>query len=119
MSFHTDRQMFVVVDGNLIIAQVGNPHSHSEWFATLSPYNDWIYYCTRGYILNGKLVAYLGEDFSHRVNHKDVCIALNHFKDIHTVGFGAIYEPNKEQWPCHTEFRITAYLAAIKQLEDK
>lgn len=69
-SFHRQRRMFCVRDGNLIIADKGLSYSHKEWFHELGWKKDEIEeFMTaglRGVILPGEIKFYTGYDF--RIN---------------------------------------------------
>ena len=92
--FHSARQMFFVKDGTVLIAPKGYPYTHFEWlvglFGSTEVAHEWIANYVRGYVYDKRFVAYTGTDFSHRVNHKDVAIALKAFQGIEEVGFGVI-----------------------------
>lgn len=93
--FYGKRRMFAAKDGTVVVAPVGYPYSHVEWLGHLFGWEaaqEWVKTNVRGYVLNGRLVAYVGE-FSHRVNHKDVLAAIAVLEKTDTiteVGFGAI-----------------------------
>lgn len=67
LSFHRQRRMFVVKDGELKLASVGSPLSHAQWFESLgwmSPEHDEIMEeLTRGYVDSTGVYAYTGFDF--------------------------------------------------------
>lgn len=104
-AFHKQRLMFIVVEGTVMVAKEGDSRTHVEWLADMvgiTKAETWIDNYTRGYILAGKLVAYVGTNFSDEVNTEDVKRAiqvLNGCVPILEVGLGA-YDDNKSQpWP--------------------
>jgi hypothetical protein len=100
--------MFVVLrDGSVLRAPPGDPRTHVEWLAALFGSDEaqaMIRNCVRGYVLNGHLRVYQGDDFSHHVNHAAVLAAIDDFAPLSSckideVGFGAVYEKGVQPWP--------------------
>jgi hypothetical protein len=85
--FHAARRMFFVsTSGGVMIAGEGDPRSHFEWLAGMvgttmahEMYALW----TRGYYLNGRVVAYKGQDFEHWINHEGLVEAIKVFDKLY------------------------------------
>lgn len=102
VEFHRRRRMFAVRAGTVLVAPPGTAESHTEWLYGLLGVDagrvamaDWV----RGYALEGGLVAYKGDDFSHRLDLADVAAAVRLFAERRTpagamgldwVGLGAV-----------------------------
>ncbi len=119
-SFHTDRRMWIVVDGTLLIAPANCPYTHYEW---LSPILGWqtamfMKNATRGYVLSGRLVAYKG-DFDHHVDHDSVITALLMFQSVESVGFGPIVNDTEQPWRLRVEYSLDTYLEITKSHLEK
>lgn len=112
--FHAARWMWAVIDRKVIVADHGDTRSHYEWLRCLIeeaglpvPYESFFNGLTRGYVLDGKLVAYKGQDFSRWVDKADVLIALDELEKvcgpITRVGLGATYSATDMPWPTVAE----------------
>lgn len=95
--FHKARRMFIVIDGTVLVAPAGDGRTHYEWVASLiqQPHtSEIIGRSTRGYVINGRLVAYIGQDFDRWVDRKAVVAAYDVFDrlcgPITHIGLGAI-----------------------------
>lgn len=110
--FHAARWMWAVIQGKVMIAMHGDQRSHYEWVSHLmglngdgrpEPFEPFFNELTRGYVLDGRLVAYKGQDFSRWVSWEDTELALNELEKvagpIHTVAFGARYSKDEMPWP--------------------
>lgn len=54
--------MFAIVNGKVLIAERGDARCHADWLSQICPQFN-IYTDTRGYYLDGKIVAYRYDDF--------------------------------------------------------
>lgn len=113
--------MFAVVNGKVLIAERGDARCHADWLSQICPQFN-IYTDTRGYYLDGKIVAYryddfLGDEVVERALTTDVLKALSLMLDLGPevevwVGAkpgvpGAVFEPIKRlytlgdvlEWP--------------------
>jgi len=54
--------MFALIGGKVLLAERGDSRSHVDWLSQIRPDFD-IYRDTRGYYLDGKIVAYRYDDF--------------------------------------------------------
>lgn len=105
--FHGKRQMWADKNGHFVIAPVGYPYSHFEWFCGLfglEQAREWIKRATRGYYYENRVVSYIGEDFA--ALGCDVFAAetaVKVFSALHgpvlEVGFGATAGPNQPWLP--------------------
>lgn len=85
--FHRARRMFFIsTSGGVTIAGENDPRSHFEWLAGMvgttmahEMYALW----TRGYYLNGRMVAYKGQDFEHWINHEGFVEAIKIFDQLY------------------------------------
>lgn len=89
--FHRRRRMFAVRAGTVLVAPPETVESHAEWLYSLlgvdagrAAMADWV----RGYVLEGGLVAYKGDDFSHRLDLADVAAAVRLFAERRTAAGG-------------------------------
>ncbi len=111
--FHTRRRMWAATNHGVLIAAEGDPRTHIEWLsghfgseAALKFFPQ----TTRGYVLDGRLVAYRpsnGDDFSRWVDKAEVLKALDEFAklgvEIHTVGLGVRASGTEQPWPTVAE----------------
>lgn len=119
--FHKARRMFIVCDGTVLVAPPGDSRTHFEWLATLFGSDEahaWIKNHTRGYVLDNRLVAYVGDNFSHWVNHGSVLAAFDLFSHlfgttvITEIGLGA--EPGIGQpWPSFSTHEAVGYRSSV------
>ena len=101
--FHGKRQMWADKFGHFVLAPLGYHYSHFEWFCGLfglEQARHWMANCTRGYYMDGRVVAYKGEDFSALgCDAAAIETAVKVFSALHgpvlEVGVGA--RPGKEQ----------------------
>lgn len=109
--FHKARRMWAVVDGKLLVAAPGDGRTHYEWLLSVVPAGElgphWPD-LTRGYVLNGRLVAYKGDTFSRWVNQADVVVALDGMRaacgPIDRVCLGVrVGRADEQPWPVQTE----------------
>lgn len=115
--FHAARTMWVATDHGVLVAEPGDRRTHYEWVVSMfgaevtKAHFDKL---TRGYLLDGRLVAYKGTDFSKYVSHADVRAAALELTrrghEVHTVGLGAVYSATKMPWPTKVEVDADTYL---------
>lgn len=127
--FHTNRRMFVIIEGNIILAPEKLNMSHHEWlYKTLfgAEADRIIQNHTRGYILNNKIVAYIGSDFSDEIPEKDMkplqelvlliesgragsipCDTYKH--QILMVGLGAV-KSDFNPWHCKRDIDVLSFI---------
>ncbi len=105
-AFHLARRMFATMDGTVLIAPANCPMSHYEWLGAVvggTLRDTWMMDATRGYALDGRLVAYRGLDFLHRVDVQAVVQLIMVMEPlcgiVHEVGFGAIPGPTQPWKP--------------------
>ncbi len=115
--FKSKRRMFAVKDRTVLIAPEWYPYSHIEWLGEVLGYDvaqEWVKNHTRGYILDERVVAYRGEDFSHRIDHRDFKAILDvvaKIFNIKEVGFGAI---PSSPWEPRDVMNLETYRDTIK-----
>lgn len=78
--------MFAVVNGKVLIAERADARCHADWLSQICPQFN-IYTDTRGYYLDGKIVAYryddfLGDEVVERALTPDVLKALSLMLDL-------------------------------------
>lgn len=122
--FHAARRMFIIFrGGDVLVATKGDQRTHIEWLASLFGSEEaqaFITNCTRGYVLDNRMVVYKGE-FSHWVDHVDVIHALDMFHrmtegGITEVGCGAVFERGVMPWPPKVVHNAENYSANVLRL---
>jgi hypothetical protein len=105
--FHAARRMFAVTDHGVLVAEAGDLRTHYEWLSSHfgdAPVERYFAETTRGYVLDGVLCAYKGQDFSRWVKYGDVVLALDemekHCGPIERVWLGVRRGKHDSQpWP--------------------
>lgn len=114
--FHVKRRIFIVINDTLLIAPEDCEMTHAEWIQSIFPdkYDGIIKTQTRGYVYGNKIAFYIGNNFSARINHDSVIIALDVFQrmfNLCVIGFGAKIDSVGQPWKSIREMKITKYLA--------
>lgn len=103
IEFHKARRMFVLACRTLILAPKNDERTHHAWLTDLfgvTPATWLIQNCTRGYILNGRMMCYKGIDFSAEVDKSDVKYLFEEMPErIAEIGLGAVPGPNQPWEP--------------------
>lgn len=89
-SFFRERRMFVLAEGDVQVAGIGDERSHLDWCLaerwTMLPQSEkWFEEHIRGYVLNNRLVAYRSQDgdlFSHFGVAEDLADALPRLREL-------------------------------------
>lgn len=64
LEFHSQRRMFAVLGGGLVMAKFGIPEGHDRWLRTLGVSETEFPTLIRGYIHKDGIVFYRGHDFT-------------------------------------------------------
>jgi hypothetical protein len=112
--FHLRRRMFVVDEGNVMIAEAGDPRTHwewlTQWFGREPVHAHWTT-TTRGYVLDGQAVFYRG-NFLPDVDPADVELAVRRLEaelgPITRLGFGAVRSTTQQPWPVMYETSLVS-----------
>lgn len=116
--FHCARMMFVVLsDGTVLVGPEKCILSHKQWFQQIRGCehlaDEWIEKLTRGYILEGSLVAYSGINMSRHVNIFDVRRVVQLLMkriNIRIVGLGVKQGGSLQPWPPEETMSILPFL---------
>lgn len=126
--FHGKRQMWAIKDDHIVIAPVGFPYSHFEWFCGMFGGPDaarhWIMNAVRGYYLDNRIVAYKGETFEHvGCQPEAVAKIIKIFDALHgpvtEVGFGVFAEGSEQPWLPRILFPTSDFLASVERRRER
>lgn len=115
--FHTSRRMFAVTDHGTFVAEEGDSRTHYEWLVSrlgAGPVESRFKDTTRGYVLDRRLVAYKGNEFSRWVDWRDVIKALDELDrlgiEVDRVGLGIrTGAENQQPWPVLIETSVEQF----------
>lgn len=118
--FHAARRMWAVTEAGVMIAAPGDTRTHYEWLGVPAPgnvttFDQWFNGLTRGYVLDGRLVAYTGPDFSRWVPYEEVVTAydalVRELGPISTICLGARFSATEMPWPVIVEAPAEQFIA--------
>lgn len=115
-AFHKARRMFMVFpDGTVLVAPKGDPRSHTLWLTDsfgAGRAEEMIDRFVRGYVLDHRLVSYIGDEFGADFDRQQAGLAwdlLSREYDIREMGFGAIPGP-VQPWEPREVYPVPAHL---------
>lgn len=109
-------------EDTFLVAAAGDTRTHYEWLKFIFgryAVAQFFETTTRGYVLDDRLVAYIGSDFTANVNHDDVKKAIEAFQGlgytIKTIGIGVVKDSQIQPWPAIKEMSLEEYLRLENQ----